>query len=98
MNVFDARVGALRELVEGCETAESITDRASLYSATRFLLEDICKDQAPHSYIREKAFKVGAHVAASLRFGHDHGLSTRRHLESATIELSSLESALVKAR
>lgn len=98
MSVFDARIVALRELVEGCGTAESIIDRASLYSATRFLLEEIYKDHPTHSYIREKAFKVGAHIAAILRFDHDHGLSMYRHLDSATIELSSLESALLNTR
>lgn len=97
MTVFDARVGALRELVEGCESAESINDRASLYSAMRLLLDDICKDQSPRGYIREKAFKLGVHVAACLGFDRDHGLSFRNHLKAACIELSSLESALLRA-
>lgn len=98
MNAFDARVRALREIVEGSESAESIIDRASLYSAMRFILDDVCKDQAPHSYLREKAYKVTAHVAASLRLDNDHGLSLGSNRNAALIELSSLESALSRAR
>jgi len=70
---------ALREVVEESGTAESIIDRANLFNATRFLLDDICRDQAPRSYIREKAYKVGVHLSASLCFEGDNGLSVWSH-------------------
>ncbi|KQO41754.1 hypothetical protein ASF15_20225 [Pseudomonas sp. Leaf83] len=98
MNAFDARICALREVIEISETALSIIDRASLFSATRFLLKDICKDQHPRSYICEKANNVGVHLSASLRFEDDQGLSLRSHRKAVLIDLSSLESALSHAR
>lgn len=75
MSVSDTRVYALREVVEGAESADSIIDRASLFSAARILLKDICEDQHSHSYICEKAYKVGVHLSASLSMGDSHGLS-----------------------
>lgn len=98
MSVSDARVYALREVVEGAESADSIIDRASLFSAARILLKDICEDQHSHSYICEKAYKIGVHLSASLRMGDSHGLSLSSHKKAALIELASLESALACAQ
>lgn len=96
MSYIKARITALRELYEGVKDAETIIDRAALYSAIRFLIDDLCKDEGPNSYVREKAIKMTLHAAAALRFDQDYGVPLARHLVYASIELNSIESVLTR--
>lgn len=89
-----SRVNALRELVEWGEASESLAERAGIFSATSFLLSEICKHQHQRSYIQEKAYKFRAHIGAILGFEPDREMSLEHHKKAARIELDSLESAL----
>ncbi|MBJ2320679.1 hypothetical protein JFT37_19390 [Pseudomonas fluorescens] len=96
MSHLKARITALRELYEGVNDAETIFNKAALYSAIRFLIDDLCKDEGPDSYVREKAMKLILHAAAALGFDQDYGVLPARHLVHASIELNSMESALTR--
>lgn len=98
MNEVNTYMTVLRELVVASQETESVVEKASLFSATRLLLDGACKNHLPGSYVREKANNVSVHIAASLHFDHDFGLSLNGHKKAALIELSSLESALMHAR
>lgn len=96
MKKISLRAMAIRKLLDGIQDAETIIDKAALFSSIRFLTDDLCRDEAPNSYAREKAHKLSAHTGAILGFDDDYDMRPDSHLKAAFVELASLESALLQ--
>ena len=96
MKQITFRIAAIRELLDGILDAVTLLERAALFSSIRFLIEDLCRDEDPGSYPREKAYKLNAHIGAILSFDQDYGMRPASHITAATVELSSLESGLLQ--
>lgn len=94
MTHIQARVAALRELVESLKLAESVFERSSLFAAISTLVEKLEKDEQLNGYAREKAFKLGFHAAAALGFDVDNSHSAESHRVWALGELNTLESVI----
>jgi hypothetical protein len=96
MRQITFRVAAIKQLLDGIQDAATIIERAALFSAIRFLIEDLCRDEIPNSYAHEKAYKLSAHIGAMLGFDEDYGMRPASHFTAASVELASLESALLQ--
>ena len=68
------------------------------YSSIRVFAEDLCREEAVNSYVREKAYKLTAHAAAMLDFDKDYGMQPQAHYSAALVELKSLESSMTYDR
>lgn len=93
MSHIKARIEALRMLVDELKNAETIFERASLFSAIRGLVEDLDNDECLNSYAKEKAIGVRWHCAAALGFDETNGHTFEAHRTWAMGDLSTLESA-----
>lgn len=96
MKQITSRTHAIREILDAIPGAAAIVEKAALFSTTRFLIEDLCRSESENSYSREKAYKLSVHTAAMLGFDDDYGMGIASHHKAATVELASLESALLQ--
>lgn len=92
MSHIKARVEALRELVDEIKNAETIFERAALFSAIRDLVEDLDSDEQLNGYAKEKALGVRWHAAAALGFDQNNGHTAEAHRVWAYGEMNTLES------
>ena len=87
---------ALEELIDELKTAETIFERAALFSAIRVICTDFIDAdyEQVNGYAKEKAGQIRWHSAAALGFDIDNGHSAQDHRAWAMGALWSLQDSL----
>lgn len=99
MNDPKLAVEQLREIAAVSERDAPLPERAALYSAARFLLDDIRAHFTPEAgridgYMSEKIHKSRWHIAAALGFDIDNGHDDTQHRVWAFGQLDTLASLI----
>jgi hypothetical protein len=97
MSHINAKITALRELIDTIKFAETVIDRSALFSAMRLLCDDLHTDKDVNGYAQGKAFDVRWHAGAALGFDETNGHSSEQHLVWAMGALNVLESEIGQA-
>lgn len=93
MSDFKAKIAALNEIVDELETAESLSERAALFAASRALIGDLLSDERLNGYAKEKAVDLRWHIGAALGFDETNGHATEQHRVWAIGYIGTLEDA-----
>jgi len=96
MNDPKVSAASLRELIDGLRTANTLVERAALFSAIRLLCDDFVNadDDLVNGYAKEKAGQIRWHSAAALGFDITNGHSAQDHRVWALGAMSSLENSI----
>lgn len=79
MNHIKAKTAALREIVEYLNRVHSLPERASLFAASRTLIDDLLTDERLNGYAKEKAQEMRWHIGAALGFDETNGHPGEQH-------------------
>lgn len=100
MNSWKIGVENLKQIIKASSEDDlSYADKCALYSAARFILDDI-RDHATNEdgeingYLSEKAGKTKWHIGAIYGFDVDNGHDTETHRVWAYGQLGTLENLL----
>lgn len=98
MNDPHVTADALEELVSNLKHANSVFERAALFSAIRQLCDDILNEDEERisGYAQEKAGQIRWHSAAALGFDITNGQPVEQHRVWALGAVSSLRDSLPK--
>lgn len=101
MNSPKLAVERLNEIVKACHGDSELFERAALYSAARFLLDDIrmhfmLEEGRIDSYMSEKIQSARWHIAAALGFDIDNGHDAGQHRVWALGQLDTLSNLIAE--
>lgn len=91
MSHIKANTAALREIVENLGRVHTLPERASLFAASRALIDDLLADDQLNGYAKEKAHDLRWHIGAALGFDETNGHSHEQHRVWAMGYLGTLE-------
>lgn len=93
MSHIKATIAALREIVENLNRVHALPERASLFAASRALIDDLLAGDQLNGYAKEKAHDLRWHIGAALGFDETNGHTSEQHRAWAIGYQDSLESA-----